>query len=157
MIKKITIMLVFLSFFSCSCSCKKINQNDDIERFYLNNSYYDNGEFIKLSSDNFINYQNGSYLLYIYNNYCALAIPCENIFRDFMKKYQISFLSMPFEEFKKSSFYNQVRYAPTIIIVENGEIRDFLDANSDSDLSKYQDILQFESWLNNYIYFSKKE
>ena len=42
------------------------------------------------------------------------------------------------------------------MIIKNNEIVAYLDANSDEDLNRYQDLEEFESWLDNYIYFSKK-
>ena len=48
--------------------------------------------------------------------------------------------------------YQKVKYAPSIIIVRDGHIVDYLDANSDDDLDKYQDVNEFEKWISKYIY-----
>ena len=74
-----------------------------------------------------------------------------------MKKHNISIISIPFAEFKKTIFYKKVKYAPTIIIINKGKIIAYLDANSDKDLKKYQDINEFEKWIDNYIYLKLKE
>ena len=71
------------------------------------------------------------------------------------KKYKIDFLSISFEEFKTTKFYQTIKYAPSVLVVEQGNIVAYLNANSDDDLEKYQDTNKFEEWLNNYIYFSK--
>ena len=84
-----------------------------------------------------------------------MAKPCEEVFQKFMKKYKIDFLYMKFEEFRNTSFYKTVKYAPSIIVVKKGTIVAYLDAESDEDLNKYQNVDKFEKWLNNYIYFSK--
>ena len=84
-----------------------------------------------------------------------MTIPCENIFQEFMTKYKIDFLSISFEEFKTTKFYQTIKYAPSVLVVEQGNIVAYLNANSDDDLEKYQDTNKFEEWLNNYIYFSK--
>ncbi len=154
MLKRITLIIICilsLSLYGCS---NKINQNDGIKRFYLTEKYYNKGEFITTNDLN--NVKNESYILFVYNNYCNLPIPCEDIFKEFMAKYQIDFLSMPFEKFKDTSFYENVQYAPSIIIVKEGQIVSFLDANKDDDLEKYQNVNEFEKWLNNYVYFTKK-
>ena len=72
-----------------------------------------------------------------------------------MKKYKIDFLSIPFEEFKNTNIYKTVKYAPSVILVEKGNVVAYLDAESDDDLNKYQDINEFEEWMNNYVYFSR--
>lgn len=145
------IMLSFLILTGC-----KLNQNDGKERIYLSDNYYNKGEFIELKSDDLLDKVNDTYILFTYNSYCSLPVPCEDIFKSFAKKYDIDFVSIPFEEFKNTKFYNTVKYAPSIIIIKNNEIVDYLDANSDKDLNKYQDQKEFESWLDNYIYFTKK-
>ncbi len=53
-----------------------------------------------------------------------------------------------------TKFYNEVRLDPTVIIVKDNEIVTFLKADSDEDLEKYQDVKEFEQWINNYIYTS---
>ena len=80
----------------------------------------------------------------------------EDIFNEFMKKYNISIVSLPFGSFKNTVLYEKVRYAPSLIIIKNGEIISYLDANSDDDLPKYQDVHELELWLDNYINFSYK-
>lgn len=155
MIKKIVIIVVsVLVILATGCS-KKMKQDDDITRIYLSDKYYSKGNFIDINSSDLSKLDKENYILFTYNNYCTLSVPCEDIFQKFMKKYKIDFLSISFEEFKKTDFYETVNYAPTIIIIENGKIITYLDANDDEDLDKYQDANEFEKWLNNYIYFSK--
>ena len=129
--------------------------NHDTHKIYLSNKYYNEGSFIKVKSDDLNNLENENYILFTYNNYCNMSIPCEDIFKEFMEKYKINFLSMPFDEFKKTKFYKKVKYAPSVIVVKKGSIVTYLDANSDDDLDRYQDVNEFKKWLDNYIYFSK--
>ena len=41
------------------------------------------------------------------------------------------------------------------VIIKNGKIVTYLDANKKEDLDRYQDTSSFESWLDKYIYLSK--
>lgn len=154
--KKVLVLLILFLLVITSCS-KKINQNDNIKRYYLEEKYYNKGKFVSVSSNELENIKQESFLLYIYNNFCNMAIPCENIFEEFMDKYDIDIVSIPFTDFKETSLYNSVRYAPSIIVIEKGKVLDYLDANSDDDLLKYQDVSELEKWLNNYVYFTKKK
>ena len=56
---------------------------------------------------------------------------------------------------KNTKFYENVKYAPSVIIIKDGEIVSYLDANSDKDLEKYQDANKFIKWLKEYIYLEK--
>ena len=116
------------------------------EKFYINDKYYNNGEFIKITSNDLNNLINSkdSFLLYTYNDYCSLKIPCDDIFRSVMNKYKIDMYSIRYEEF-----------APSVLIIKNGKIVTYLDANKKEDLDRYQDTSSFESWLDKYIYLSK--
>ena len=127
------------------------------EKFYINDKYYNNGEFIKITSNDLNNLINSkdSFLLYTYNDYCSLEIPCDDIFRSVMAKYKIDMYSIRYEEFEKTDYINKVKYAPSVIIVKNGKIITYLDANKKEDLDRSQDTSSFESWLDKYIYLSK--
>ena len=151
------IIIIFTIIISILVFTTILNNNNNKNKFYLEEKYYNNNSFIETNSKDIKKLSKESYILFTYNNYCTLPIPCEYIFEDFMKKHNISIISIPFAEFKKTIFYKKVKYAPTIIIINKGKIIAYLDANSDKDLKKYQDINEFEKWIDNYIYFQVKE
>lgn len=151
--KKLVLLLISIVIIA-GCFNKKINQNDNKERIYLSSEYYNKGEFLEV--DNLDNLSDKTYIVFTYNNFCNMSVPCEKIFESFMEKYSIDFLKISFENFKNSPFYNEVKYAPSVIIINNEKIISYLDANKDDDLQKYQDEKEFEKWLNNYIYFNNK-
>ena len=154
--RKIFIVIICILLLLTTGCTKKINQNDDIKRLYLTDRYYNKGNFIQVSNDDLSKLDDETYVLFTYNNYCTLPISCENIFKEFMEKYKIDFLSITFEDYKNTKFYDVVKYAPSILIISKGDVIAYLDANSDDDLDKYQDVDSFEQWLNNYIYFNEK-
>lgn len=125
------------------------------EQIYLTKKYYKSGNYIEVGSEQLEKLKKDTYVLFTYNSYCNLKIPCETIFKKTMEKYKIDFLSTPFVEFKKTKFYKKVNYAPSVLIVSKGKIISYLDANKDSDLEKYQDDKKFEKWLQKYIKLSK--
>lgn len=140
----ICISLLFIT------GCNKSN-----EKFTLNEKYYNNGDFIKVNSDELEKLGKDNYILYTYNNYCAFSVPCEDIFKNFMNKYKIDFISIPFDEFKKTKFYNKIKYAPSVIIIKNGKVISYLDSNSNEDYQKYQDEIEFEKWIFKYVVIDK--
>lgn len=141
-----------LLFVVCMCLLTSCSGN---KKIYLSNEFYSEGNFKEINNDSINQYNNKTYLLFTYNNYCSLPIPCDKIFLEVAKKNNISILSMPFSEFKKTVFYDTVKYAPSIIIVDEGKVIKYLDANKDEDLEKYQDVDKFEKWLNENIYLKK--
>ena len=128
------------------------NKNNKTDKFYLEDKYYGSSEFIEIDNNEFKKIQNESYVLYIYNNFCNLPIPCHEIFEQYMKEKNIAFLSMKYEYFKETKLHDKVRFAPSVIIVKDGKIVDYLDAEKDEDLDKYQNIDEFSKWIENNIY-----
>ena len=124
-------------------------------KFYLSDKYYNNGEYITATSSDIELLNNDSYLLYTYNNFCNLPVHCKDVFESIMKKYKVDVISIPFGEFKNTGFYKKVEYAPSVLIIKDGKIVAYLDANKDRDLQKYQDEDEFEKWLSEYIYLTK--
>ena len=124
-------------------------------KFHLDDKYYSNGNFIEVNSEALNSIDSNNYLIFTYNNYCNFEIPCDKIFQDFMTKNKIDIISIPFEEFRKTKFYNNVKYAPSILIVKNGRVISYLDAEKNEDMDMYQDVNKFEHWLEKYIYLSK--
>ena len=146
--KKKLVLLLLIVFVLCGC-----NKNTD-SKIYLEDKYYNGSEYIKIKSNEISKKE--KFVLFTYNNYCSLQVPCEDVFEEFMKKYDIAFLSIPFEEFKDTYLYNKVKYGPSVIVVNDGKIVAYLDANKDEDIEKYQDVDKFKEWISNYIYLEKE-
>ena len=147
MLKKIVLLLILvIGITGCTF-------NKEIKKFHLNDKYYGSSKFIDVNSEDIPLKEN--FVLYTYNNYCNFSIPCDTIFKTFMEKYNIAFVSIPFAKFKNTNYYKTVKYAPSIIIIKKGKIIAYLDAESDEDLIKYQDTSAFEEWIEKYIYLEK--
>lgn len=139
-------LILFILFASTACT------NKPIEKFSIDSKYYNSeGKYITVTSEELNNKKNESYVVFTYNNFCNLSIPCETIFESFMQKSKIDFLSIPFEDFKKTYLYDTVKYGPSVIVVKDGKVIAYLDANEDKDIEKYQDVDKFEEWISQYI------
>ena len=115
----------------------------------LSSKYYNEGNYIAVKTLDGLG--KDSYVLYTYNNYCSFKISCETIFKQYMEKHKIDFVSMPFEYFKQTKYYGKVKFGPSVIVIKEGKIIAYLDADKDEDLEKYQDLEKFETWISQYI------
>lgn len=145
--KKIIILLIILLVFT-GCTKEKNNSNST---FSLDNKYYNKTDYIKVDSSELDELSDNNFLLFTYNNYCTLKIPCENIFSEFMEKYKIGIVSIKFEDFKNTKYYDKVKYAPSVLIIKEGKVIAYLDAENDDDIDKYQDVEEFTNWIKKYI------
>ena len=121
------------------------------QKFYLDEQYYNQGDFVEITSEDFDNLDSQNYILFIYNNYCAFSVPCDEIFKEFMEKNDIDFLSMPYEEFKETKLHKTVEFAPSVIIVKNWKIVDYLNSEKDKYLDMYQNVEKFGEWIQKYV------
>ena len=123
------------------------------KKFYLEDKYYSVGEFIDITNDELTDIidNDENFLLYTYNNYCSLPIPCDSIFESVMNEYGLNILQIKFSDFKETDLYKKVKLAPSILIFKDGMLIDYLDAESDDDLEKYQDKDAFKDWISKYI------
>ena len=130
--KKFIIIIICILLTACTNSSKF-----SIEKEYYNEKLKENKK---------------SFIVFTYNNYCLLEVPCDEIFKKVMDKYSLSFLYLPYEEMKNTFIYNEVKIAPSVILIKEGKIVAYLDAESDEDLPKYQDADEFDKWLNSFIF-----
>ena len=70
---------------------------------------------------------------------------------DLAKKYKIYFYDVPFEVFKKTSLYGDVKYGPSVIVVNKGKVYAYTDAESDEDLELGKSNEKFEKWFKKYV------
>lgn len=130
--------------------------SDKIEKFHLDKNYYGANEYIPVTKEN-IEANRGNYLLFVYNNACSFGVPCEQIFEEFMIQENIAILSIPYTDFKDTYLSKEVKYAPSVIIVNNKKVITYLNASKDEDVDRYQNVEAFKKWLEEYIYLTKSE
>ena len=144
MLKKLYLVLTILLLVGCGS-----------KKFYLEDKYYQDSKYIDISLNEYSKIKDTSYVLFTFNSYCQFSKPCDQVFKEVMEQYNISFLAMPYDRFKNTSLHDKVKYAPSIIIVKKGKIVAYLDAESNKDIDIYQDSKKFEKWLSKYIYLKK--
>lgn len=74
------------------------------QKINLSKKFYNNGKYIDIKSNQINKYKNDNFVIFTYNSYCNLEVPCEKIFQKVMNKYKIDFLSIKIDEFKKNIF-----------------------------------------------------
>lgn len=150
----ITILVIVLCLLSIIGAIVIYNKaNITLEKFSLENNSYGKTDFIRVNSReiNELIDDKKSVVIFTYNNFCTMQIPCEKIFEEYMEKNKVGIYSIEFDDFKNTYLYKKIKYAPSVIIVRDGEVVDYLDAEDDKDLDKYQNVDEFSKWINKYI------
>lgn len=123
------------------------------QKITLESKYYNTGKFININSANLNELLNNkeNFILFTYNNFCTFKVSCDEIFNESIKELNITILKIPFDEFKTTDLYNEVNYAPSVILIKEGKIIKYLNPEKNEDLPKYQDKKEFISWIKEYI------
>ena len=121
--------------------------------FYLEDKYYGTSVFNEIESDELkvLIETKESFAIFIHQPLCSASYEFNKILVKFAEENKISFYKISFDEMKKTSMHDDVKYYPSFAIYKEGELIDFLDAESDEDLNRYKDKEEFEKWFNSYI------
>ena len=128
--------------------CKK----DD--KFYLEDKYYNTEErFVVIEANDLekLVKDKESFVVFTHLPYCTFSVPCDVIFETFLNENNMSFYSIDFDEFTKVDEFKSIKYAPSVVLVKEGKIMKYLDANSDEDYDMYQNVESFTNWIKKYI------
>ena len=140
--KKI-IVLILVSLLLVGCNGK----------IKLEDKYYKRSEFIDidhLDVDDLIKSKE-NFVVFIYQPMCTMSSEFEKLLDEYMDIRKISIYKMSFSDMKKTSLKDTVRFYPSFIIFKDGEVVDFLDADSDEDTSRYKLVKSFKEWFESYI------
>ena len=72
-----------------------------------------------------------------------------------MEDNKISMYSLSFKEMQKTFISDTLEYGPSIVIISDGKVIDYLDAENDKHLDYYQDSKKLKKWLEKSIYLKK--
>ena len=140
--KKI-IVLILVSILLVGCNGK----------IKLEDKYYKKSEFIDVdhSKVNDLIKSKESFVVFIYQPMCTMSSEFEELLDEYMDIRKISIYKMSFSDMKKTSLKDTVRFYPSFIIFKDGEVVDFLDADSDEDTNRYKILKAFKEWVESYI------
>lgn len=121
--------------------------------FYLEDKYYGTSVFNEIKANELTDLieNKESFAIFIHQPLCSTSYEFNKILVKFAEENKISFYKINFEDMKQTDMYEDVKYYPSFAIYKEGELIDFLDADSDEDLNRYKNKEEFEKWFNSYI------
>ena len=121
--------------------------------FYLEDKYYNQEVSIEISNlelENKIKNKE-SFALFIHQPACSKSYEFNKIQSLYQQNNNISFNKILFEDLQKTKLSKEIKYFPSFAIFNNGELVDFLDAESNDDILKYKEYDEFSNWFNSYV------
>ena len=92
-----------------------------------------------------------SFVVFVDQSGCTTADRLRGYVSDWAAGRGVSVYRMMFAEAKKTSMHDYVKYYPSVVLVGNGHIREYLRADSDEDVEQYNDQQAFDDWMNRYL------
>ena len=132
--------------------------------FYLSEKYYTKEASGLLQDSDFSLIEaalnnNESFGAYIYTVGCGVCAKFEPVITEFLKKYDIQFLSPTYQVMKQTDnpILDHVKYAPGVIIFHEGKYVADLDSNDEKDTDAFNSVNGFTSWVTQYIKLSLED
>lgn len=136
-----------------------IFSNKKIEKFYLEDEYYNKSTLINIDSKKLkkLEEKKESFLIYVHiPGVCNSTIPFEPIVKEFVDTKNIVMYDIDFNDIKTTKLDKYIKYSPSIVIYKDGNIISYLDAESNNDLKYYQSVEGLNSWINRYVILTKE-
>ena len=111
------------------------------------------GEYMELGTDEYeklINDQK-SFVVMVDQGGCTTADRLKGYTKDFAASKGFKVYKMMFEDMKKTSMHDFVKYYPSVVVVSRGKVIGFLRADADEDSDMYNNYEDFSNWLAKYL------
>lgn len=119
----------------------------------MDEDLYGNGGLIELSGEEYdkLVRDEGSFVVVVRMEVCPAGFPVTDTVKALANQKDIKIYSLKDVEYKKTNLVEMVKYLPTVVIVRDGKVVDFLDAEDDGDLGRYRDAGELGEWVEQYF------
>ena len=123
--------------------------------FRLEEELYGKSEAIDISKDEYekLIEEKKSFVVMVDKPDCYTTADMRKRMSEFPDDMQFRYYRIMWTQAKESSLHEYVKYVPSVAIIHNGSVVDFLNADSDEDTAKYNDAQALQDWLKEYILF----
>lgn len=119
----------------------------------LESEYYGESRLIELNTPTYeeLIASKKSFLVLTYLPGCTASLL--SYADQFANEHQVTFYYYNFTELRESSLHDSVKYTPSVAVISEGRVVDFLKADSDEDIIYYNNYADFKTWLESLIEF----
>ena len=123
--------------------------------FRLDAEYYGPNESIDINKDAYeqLITDKKSFIIMVDKPECFTTANMRQWMAEFPEDMQFKYYRIMWGEASKSSLHDKIKFVPAVALIHNGEVVDFLDADSDEDAPMYNDATALQNWIRGYIEF----
>ncbi|MBQ6461127.1 hypothetical protein IJJ36_01685, partial [Candidatus Saccharibacteria bacterium] len=92
-----------------------------------------------------------SFVVFIDQGGCTTADRLRGFVKDYASSHGFKVYRMMFEEMKKTSLHDFVKYYPSVAVISRGKVVGYLRADADEDSDAYNNYDAFLTWMQKYL------
>ncbi len=123
------------------------------EKFYLEDKYYNNSSFSEIDKQGLKELENNSesFLVMVYTTGCFSCMDFEKVLTEFTEEKSLTVFRINISDIEDTKIEEKIKYTPSLVIYQKGNVYKYLDANSDKDTEYYKSTTSLSKWLDKYI------
>ncbi|MBQ3293396.1 hypothetical protein IJG93_03825 [Candidatus Saccharibacteria bacterium] len=92
-----------------------------------------------------------SFVVFVDQGGCTTADRLEGYVKDYGVSHGFKVYRMMFEDMKKTSLHEFIKYYPSVAVISRGKVVGYLRADTDEDSDAYNKYEAFEEWMGKYL------
>ena len=111
------------------------------------------GEYMDLDASEYekLMEEKKSFAVFIDQGGCTTADRLRGFVKDYASSHGFKVYRMMFEEMKKTSLHDFVKYYPSVAVISRGKVVGYLRADADEDSDAYNNYDAFLTWMQKYL------
>ena len=154
--KHIVIIAISLTlFFAATATIALLISSLTSKQFRLEDEYYGESESMLIDKDEYerLISEKKSFIVMIDKPGCLKTAEMSVSLSGFPDDMQFKYYHLYWDEAKESSLHEKVKYTPSVALIHEGEVVDWLDADAKEDEPLYNDSKALQDWIREYILF----
>lgn len=124
-----------------------------VEKFGLSEEMYAKGELVEITASEFdeLVAQKKSFVVVLHMVICPAEFPVTNSAKQLAHDEKMTIYSLVEEEFRQTFLAQKIKYLPSVALIREGELVDFLDAEADEDVKYYKTSEGLKAWIGKWV------
>lgn len=122
-------------------------------KFELNDGMYGDGQVVNITIDNIGSKvaDHQSFALFVSQPGCRTADDLRKIVKEFASTHHLTIYEVDYSGLRESGLVPGLKFYPSFVVFRRGKPVDFLEADSQDDVSAYSTLDGFSTWFTDHI------
>jgi len=157
--KIIGLFVVVAIIITAAATILAVNLSNTADPLVTLNAPTNGSRIVDITKDDYNNLINDkkSFVIMVDNPGCTTTARMREMLENLPEDERFSYYRIMWQDAMETGLYEYIKYFPSLAIVQEGQIKYYLQADSDDDATYYNDQSALESWLKSRINFGHKQ